>query len=64
MPVSVTTTHALAMPVPRRSAICGQNPWAQNEARVTSTHSHNPASRRLRTWAGRCANIASRAPSR
>jgi len=48
--VIITNAQALATPVPNRSSRCGQNPWAQYEARVSSAHSHSPPYRRPRMW--------------
>lgn len=49
-PVIITSTQALATPVPKRSNRCDQKPLAQNDARVSSTHNHNPPSNRPRMW--------------
>jgi len=48
--VIITNAQALATPVPKRNSRCGQNPWAQYDARVSSTHNHSPPYKRPRTW--------------
>ncbi|MNT44837.1 hypothetical protein D3C72_1813810 [compost metagenome] len=60
--VIITSTQALATPVPKRSSRCDQKPWAQYDAKVRPTHSHKPPCRRRRTCAARRANMPSIAP--
>ena len=62
--VIITSAQALATPVPKRSNRCGQNPWAQYEASVSSTHNHNPPYKRPRTWWWLRAKIESTAPTK